>query len=74
MRVQASVQFSCAVTGRNLETELSTDQRNLVMFRQGKMSMLCSFCGGLHYWRLITKNRHGIADGTLPAATYGQTS
>ena len=37
MRVQASIQFSCAATGRNLETQLSTETRNLVMFptRQG---------------------------------------
>ena len=31
MRVQASIQFSCAIAGRNLETQLSTETRNLVI-------------------------------------------
>ena len=53
MRVQASIQFSCAATGRNLETQLSTETRNLVMFRRGKVPMRCAFCGRQHYWRLI---------------------
>jgi hypothetical protein len=57
MRVQASIQFSCAATGRNLETQLSTETRNLVMFRRGKVPMRCAFCGGQHYWRLIEYHR-----------------
>ena len=52
MRVQASIQFSCAATGRDLETQLSTETRNLVMFRRGKVPMRCAFCGRQHYWRL----------------------
>jgi len=53
MRVQASIQFSCAATGRDLETQLSTETRNLVMFRRGKVPMRCAFCGRQHYWRVI---------------------
>jgi hypothetical protein len=74
MRVQASIRFSCAITGRNLETELSTETRNLVMFRRGDLPMRCEFCGGQHYWRLIeyrravTKHQHRLAQGTLHAA------
>jgi hypothetical protein len=33
MRVKASLQFSCATVGRNLEIQLITDTRNLVIFR-----------------------------------------
>jgi hypothetical protein len=57
MRVQASIQFSCAATGRNLETQLNTETRNLVMFRRGKVPMRCAFCGRQHYWRLIEYHR-----------------
>jgi hypothetical protein len=57
MRVQASIQFSCAITGRNLETQLSTETRNLVMFRRGKVPMRCEFCGRQHYWRLTKYHR-----------------
>ena len=57
MRVQASIQFSCATTGRNLETQLNTETRNLVMFRRGKVPMRCAFCGQQHYWRLIEYHR-----------------
>jgi hypothetical protein len=62
MRVQASLQFSCAATGRNLETQLSTEPRNLVIFRRGNVSMRCSFCGRQHYWRLIKYHRPDIPD------------
>jgi hypothetical protein len=41
----------------NLETELITDTRNLDMFRQGKVSMRCAFCGLHHYWRLVRYQR-----------------
>ena len=74
MRVQASIQFSCAATGRNLETQLSTETRNLVMFRRGKVPMRCAFCGRRHYWRLIeyhhpvSKYQRRVARGTLHAA------
>jgi hypothetical protein len=74
MRVQASIRFSCAITGRNLETELSTETRNLVMFRRGDLPMRCEFCGGQHYWRLIEYRRgvmeheQRLAGGTLQAA------
>lgn len=57
MRVQACLQFSCTMSGRNLETELITDTRNLDMFRQGKVSMRCAFCGLHHYWRLVRYQR-----------------
>jgi uncharacterized beta-barrel protein YwiB (DUF1934 family) len=57
MRVQACLQFSCALSGRNLETELITETRNLVMFRQGKVSMRCAFCGLNHHWRLMRYQR-----------------
>lgn len=73
MRVQASIQFSCTTTGRNLETQLSTETRNLVMFRRGKVPMRCAFCGRQHYWRLIeyhrpvTKQQPRPARGTLQA-------
>jgi len=60
MRVQASIQFSCAATGRNLETQLSTETRNLVMFRRGKVPMRCAFCGRQHFWRLI-EYRHPVS-------------
>jgi hypothetical protein len=53
MRVQASIQFSCATTGLKLETQFSTETRNLVVFRRDKMPMHCAFCGQQHYWRLI---------------------
>jgi hypothetical protein len=73
MRVQASIQFSCATTGRNLETLLGTEARNLVIFRQGKVPMRCAFCGRQHYWRLIeyhrtiTKHQPRPAHGTIHA-------
>jgi hypothetical protein len=73
MRVQASIQFSCATTGRNLETQLNTETRNLVMFRRGKVPMRCAFCGQQHYWRLIeyrrpvAKHQPRHAPGTLHA-------
>ena len=73
MRVQASIQFSCAATGRNLETQLSTETRNLVMFRRGKVPMRCAFCGRQHYWHLIEshhpvmKHQRRVARGTLHA-------
>ena len=53
MRVQASLQFSCAKTGRNLETQLGTETRNLVVLQRGNLPMRCAFCGRQHYWRLI---------------------
>jgi hypothetical protein len=53
MRVQASLQFYCESKGRNLETQLSTDTRNLVIFRRDNVAMRCEFCGLKHYWRLI---------------------
>jgi hypothetical protein len=56
MRVQASIQFSCATTGLHLETQLSTETRNLAMFRQGHILMVCTFCGQQHRWRLIKYN------------------
>ena len=62
MRVQASLQFSCTRTGRNLETQLSTDARNLVIFRRGNMPMHCAFCGRQHYWRLISLVENHIID------------
>ena len=57
MRVQASIQFSCATTGLKLETQFSTETRNLVVFRRDKMPMHCAFCGQQHYWRLIKYHR-----------------
>jgi hypothetical protein len=60
MRVRASLQFSCATTGRNLETQLSTETRNLVIFRRGSVQMRCAFCGRKHYWRLIKYHRPDI--------------
>jgi hypothetical protein len=62
MRVQASLQFSCATTGRNLETQLITDTRNLVIFQRSTVPMRCAFCGLKHYWRLIKYHRHDIPD------------
>jgi hypothetical protein len=73
MRVLASIQFSSAVTGRNLETQLSTKTRNLVMFRRGKVPMRCAFCGRRHYWRLIedhhpaSHHQGRVAIGTVRA-------
>ena len=57
MRVQASLEFSCAKTGRNLETKLSTETRNLVVLQRGNLPMRCAFCGRKHYWRLIEYHR-----------------
>lgn len=57
MRVQATIRFFCATTGRNLETQLSTETRNLVMFRRGKVPMHCAFCGQQHYWCLMEYHR-----------------
>jgi hypothetical protein len=57
MRVQASLQFSCVKTGRNLETQLSTETRNLVIFRRSNVPMRCAFCARRHYWRLIKYHR-----------------
>lgn len=74
MRVQARIQFSCATTGLHLETQLSTEKRNLAMFRRGHISMACSFCGQQHCWRLIedrpaaTKRRRRSDGEALPAA------
>jgi hypothetical protein len=65
MRVQASLQFSCAATGRNLETKLSTETRNLVLFRRGNMPMCCVFCGRQHYWRLVEYQRQRLGVGML---------
>ena len=62
MRAKASLQFSCARTGRNLETQLITDTRNLVIFRRGTVAMRCEFCGVKHYWRLIKYHRQDIPD------------
>jgi hypothetical protein len=62
MHVQASLQFYCATTGRNLETELSTEARNLVIFRRGNVPMRCAFCGQQLYWRLIKYHRTDIPD------------
>ena len=62
MLVQASLQFSCAATGRNLETQLSTEARNLVIFRRGNVRMRCAFCGQQHCWRLIKYHRADIPD------------
>ena len=57
MRVQASLQFFCATTGRNLETQLSTETRNLGTLRRGNVPMRCAFCGRQHLWRLIEYHR-----------------
>jgi len=71
MRVQASIRFSCAIAGRNLETQLNTETRNLVMFRRGKVPMHCVFCGRQHSWRLIeyhrpvAKHQRDVALGTV---------
>jgi hypothetical protein len=62
MRVQASLQFFCQRTGRNLETQLDTETRNLVIFRPRTLSMRCAFCGRRHYWRLIKYDRPDIHD------------
>ena len=62
MRAKASLQFSCATTGRNLETQLITDTRNLVIFQRSTVPMRCAFCGLKHYWRLIKYHRHDIPD------------
>ena len=73
MRVQASIQFSCATTGLKLETQFSTETRNLVMFRRDKMPMRCAFCGQQHYWclikyhRLVAKRQPLLVRGTLHA-------
>ena len=68
MRVQASIQFSCATTGLKLETQFSTETRNLVVFRRDKMPMHCAFCGQQHYWRLIEYHRL-VANENLPSRT-----
>jgi hypothetical protein len=60
MRVHASLQFYCESTGRNLETQLSTETRNLVIFRPRNLPMRCAFCGRQHYWRLIKYDRPDI--------------
>ena len=67
MRVEACIQFSCATTGRNLETLLSTEARNLFMFRRDKVPMRCAFCGRQHYWRLIEYHRQVTKDQPRPA-------
>ena len=67
MRAKASLQFSCARTGRNLETQLLTDTRNLVIFRRGTVAMRCEFCGLKHYWRLIKYHRQ-VIPGREPLA------
>jgi hypothetical protein len=67
MRVQASIRFSCAATGRNLETQLSTEARNLVMFRRAKVPMRCAFCGRQHCWTLIEQH-HPASHHSVAAA------
>src|SRR5215475_10110890 len=67
MRVQASIQFSCAATGRDLETQLSTETRNLVILRRGKVPMRCAFCGRQHYWRLMEYHRTDTNHQPRPA-------
>jgi hypothetical protein len=62
MRVQASLQFYCVNTGRNLKTQLGTEARNLVMFRPRTLPMRCVFCGRQHYWQLIEYHRPHIKD------------
>jgi len=62
MRVRASLQFSCATTGRKLETQLSTEKGNLVTFRLGNMPMSCPFCSRQHNWSLIKYHRQDIPD------------
>jgi hypothetical protein len=63
MRVQASLQFYCENTGRNLETRLGTDTRNLVIFQpRNTLPMRCTFCGRQHYWKLITYDRPDTQD------------
>ena len=62
MPVRASLQFSCATTGRKLETQLSTEKGNLVTFRLGNMPMSCPFCGRQHNWRLIKTRRRDTPD------------
>ena len=67
MRVQASLLFSCGTTGRNLETQLSTETSNLVIFRRDNVAMRCAFCGGKHYWRLIKYHRQVTKHKPHPA-------
>ena len=62
MRVRASLQFSCAAKGRKLETQLSTEKRNLVVFRLGNMPMSCPFCSRQHNWSLIKYRRQDMPD------------
>jgi hypothetical protein len=62
MRVQANLQFACATTGRNLETQLSTDARNLVILRRDTVAMRCEFCGLKHHWRLISLIENNASD------------
>ena len=62
MRVRASLQYSCATTGRKLKTQLSTKKGNLVTFRLGNMPMSCPFCSRQHSWRLIKYRRRDIPD------------
>ena len=66
MRVQASLQFFCATTGRNLETQLSTETRNLGTLRRGNVPMRCVFCGRQHYWRLVEYQHHRPDMGYRP--------
>jgi hypothetical protein len=62
MRVQASLKFYCDNTGRNLKTQLSTEARNLVIFRRRTLPMSCMFCGRQHYWQLIEYHPPHIKD------------
>jgi hypothetical protein len=62
MRVQASLQFYCQNTGRNLKTQLGTEARNLVVFRPRTLPMRCVFCGRRHFWKLIEYHRPHIKD------------
>jgi hypothetical protein len=72
MRVQANIQFSCATTGLKLETQFSTETRNLVVFRRDKMPMHCAFCGQQHYWRLIKYHRLGAKRQPLAQLQAGE--
>jgi len=49
----AVVRFECVETGRALETQLTSDEDTLRLFREPGLQTECCFCNGLHRWRML---------------------
>jgi len=49
----AVIRFSCAATGRVVETKLKSEDDTLNLFRDPGLRTKCCFCTGHHHWRLV---------------------